>query len=171
MAVPDGLAERPEIDSERIAAMGGSFGCHMANWIGANTDCFRCLVSHAGTYHLSVFFGTTDYPPMWAHQMGGTPEGDSRDRFERYSPHRGLARWKSPTLIIHVERDDRVPISELLLLFEDLSRAGVEVGILASPDESHWILKPRNTRQWYGQVLDFLGRPLDRASIGGGESR
>ena len=26
-----------------------------------------------------------------------------------------------------------------------------------TPDENHWILKPRNSKQWYGEVFDWLG--------------
>ncbi len=154
MAVADALAERSDVDRSRISAMGGSFGGYMANWIGASTDRFRALVTHAGVYHLPMFHGTTDHPPWYAHEMGGvTPDSEE---FSRYSPHRGLSRWKTPTLIIHGERDYRVPVSEALMLFEDLQRHGVDSELLLFPDENHWILRPRNTRLWYRTVLDFL---------------
>ena len=77
MAVADALAARPEVDPSRMVAMGGSFGGYMANWIGANSDRFRALVSHAGVFAFSHFHGTTDSPAFWALRMGGqTPWGD-----------------------------------------------------------------------------------------------
>ena len=157
MAVTDALAEMDGLDADHIAAIGGSFGGYMANWLGAHTDRFRCLVSHAGLYHLDAFHGTTDFPSMWAYLVGGTPDRDP-ERFARASPHRGLDRWVTPTLIIHGERDFRVPVSQALLQFEDLTRRGIPAELLVFPDENHWIVKPQNSRQWYAHLLDFLDR-------------
>jgi dipeptidyl aminopeptidase/acylaminoacyl peptidase len=159
MAVTDALERRPGLDPERIAAMGGSFGGYMANWIGANTNRYRCLMTHAGIYWLPAFHGTTDYPGFFAWEMQGTPY-DDHEAFSRYSPHRLLDGWKTPTLIIHGERDYRVPISEALLLFEGLQARGVESELLVFPDENHWILRPRNARLWYQSVLEFAARHM-----------
>ncbi len=158
MAVADALAARPEVDSNRMVAMGGSFGGYMANWIGANSDRFRALVSHAGVFAFSHFHGTTDSPAFWALRMGGqTPWGDLEE-YDRYSAHRFVARWRTPTLVIHGERDYRVPIGEALALFEALQHHGVPSELLVFPDENHWILKPRNIRVWYRTWLDFVAR-------------
>ena len=158
MAVADALAARPEVDGARLVAMGGSFGGYMANWIGANSDRFRCLVSHAGVFAFSHFHGTTDSPAFWALRMGGqTPWGDLED-YDRYSAHRFVARWRTPALVIHGERDYRVPIGEALALFEALQHHGVPSELLVFPDENHWILKPRNVRVWYRTWLDFVAR-------------
>jgi dipeptidyl aminopeptidase/acylaminoacyl peptidase len=159
IAVVDAVQQRSDLDGTRIAAMGGSFGGYMTNWIGGQTDRFRCLVTHASIYHFAAFHGTTDEPAFFALELGGTPYGD-RESFERHSPHVNVTRWKSPTLILHGEKDYRCPVSEALLLFEALQMHGVEVELLIFPDENHWILKPRNSRQWYGAVETFLARHL-----------
>ncbi|HEU5060716.1 MAG TPA: S9 family peptidase [Kofleriaceae bacterium] len=159
MAVVDAAARRADVDGTRMAAMGGSFGGYMTNWIGGQTDRFRCLVTHASVYHFSSFHGTTDEGAFFAVELGGTPYGD-REAFERHSPHVNVSRWKSPTLILHGEKDYRCPVSEALLLFEALQVHGVEVELLVFPDENHWILRPRNTRQWYGTIEAFLARHL-----------
>ncbi len=59
-------------------------------------------------------------------------------------------------LVIHGERDYRVPVSEGLSLWTDLRRYGVEGAYLHFPDENHWILKPQHARLWYATVLAFL---------------
>lgn len=159
LAVTDAVAARPDVDAARMGAMGGSFGGYMANWIGANTDRFKCLMSHAGIYHFTAFHGATDYPSFFCWELGQTPYQRSDD-FERFSPHRGVANWKTPVLIIHGEKDYRVPVSEALLLFEALQEHGVESELLVYPDENHWILKPRNSRDWYRRVLEFADRYL-----------
>ncbi|HUH00515.1 MAG TPA: S9 family peptidase [Kofleriaceae bacterium] len=159
MAVTDALEQRPEIDAARIGAMGGSFGGYMANWIGVSTDRFRCLVTHAGLYWLSSFYGTTDYPAFCSLEAGLSPY-DDLGAYDRYSPHTRLDQWKTPTLIIHGEKDYRVPISEALMLFEGLQLRGIDSELLVYPDENHWILQPRNTRQWYEEVLRFAAKHL-----------
>ena len=131
----------------------------MANWIGASTDRFRCLVSHAGLYWLSSFYGTTDYPAFCSLEAGLSPYDDPAE-YDRYSPHTRLNRWKTPTLVVHGEKDYRVPISEALMLFEALQLRGVDSELLVYPDENHWILAPRNARQWYGEVLAFADKHL-----------
>jgi Dipeptidyl aminopeptidases/acylaminoacyl-peptidases len=47
MCVADAIEARSDVDSKRIMAMGGSFGGYMTNWIGTQTDRFRCLITHA----------------------------------------------------------------------------------------------------------------------------
>lgn len=159
MAVTDAVAARPEVDDRRVAAMGGSFGGYMSNWIGTQTDRFRCLITHASLYDLGAFHGATDVPPWLALETGANP-WTQRDELERYSPHRQVSKWKTPTLIIHGERDYRVPIGEALALFEALQAHGVASELLVFPDENHWVLKPMNSRQWYETGLGFLARYL-----------
>jgi dipeptidyl aminopeptidase/acylaminoacyl peptidase len=162
MAVADALAARADVDGSRACAMGGSFGGYMTNWIGASTDRFRCLVTHAALFHFSAFQGTTDSPAFWELHMGGTP-WDRPGEYDRFSPHARIADWKTPTLVIHGERDYRVPVSEALSLFEALQRRDVPSELLVFPDENHWILRPRNVAVWYRTWLDFVARHLATA--------
>lgn len=159
MAVTDELCKRSDVDAKKLVAMGGSFGGYMSNWIGTQTDRFAAIITHASLYRLSAFHGTTDYPAFWAHDMGIRPDQDEAE-FDKYSPHKFVDNWKSPVLIIHGERDYRVPISEGLMLFEDLRRREIDAKLLVFPDENHWILKPRNAEQWYRECLLFLDARL-----------
>jgi dipeptidyl aminopeptidase/acylaminoacyl peptidase len=162
MAVADALAARPDIDASRTMAMGGSFGGYMTNWIGSQTDRFKCLVTHASVATMAQFTGTTDHPAWWYLEMGGENPYADMERFDRYAPIRYVKTWKTPVLIIHGERDYRCPINEGLNLFEALQYHGVESELLIFPDENHWILKPRNIVAWYDAVLEFIDRHLGR---------
>lgn len=159
MAVTDAVCARRDIDPQRTAVMGGSFGGYMANWIAGSTERFRCLVTHAGIYDFRAFHGVTDHPGWFAFGQGGAPEADPV-AFNRYSPHTQLDGWRTPTLVVHGEKDYRVPISEALLLFEALQRRGVASELLVFPDENHWVSRPRNIRHWYEVCLGFLSRHL-----------
>jgi dipeptidyl aminopeptidase/acylaminoacyl peptidase len=160
MAVTDALCKRPDIDGQRAAAMGGSFGGYMVNWIGTQTERFRCLLSHAGIVNMAAFTGVTDHPPDWYLEMGGENPYRDPQHFDRFAPIRYIHRWRTPTLITHGERDYRCPIGEALSLFEALQYHGVPSELLVFPDENHWILKPRNIVAWYQGLLEFTRRHL-----------
>ncbi|HQR19340.1 MAG TPA: S9 family peptidase [Burkholderiaceae bacterium] len=163
MAVTDAIEKRPDVDADRIMAMGGSFGGYMTNWIGTQTQRFKCLITHACVTTMAQFTGTTDHPAWWYLEMGGENPYANPDSFDRYAPIRHVTQWKTPALIIHGELDYRCPISEGLNLFEALQYHGVPSELLVFPDENHWILKPRNIVAWYETVLAFIGRHLKAA--------
>ena len=154
MSVIDAVVARPDIDDQRTALMGGSFGGYMANWVAGHTDRFKAIVTHASLWDLRGFHGTTDYGP-WMEQEFGDPYVDA-GRYVEQSPAASIGAIKTPMLVIHGELDHRVPISEALRLWTDLWRHGVEAKFLYFPDENHWVLKPANARLWYGTVLAFL---------------
>ncbi|GAA0370731.1 S9 family peptidase [Microbispora corallina] len=154
MAITDACLKRPEIDEQRVAAMGGSFGGYMANWIAGHTDRFRAIVTHASLWNLDQFAGTTDGANYWQREFGVL----GSERYARLSPHRSLEEIRTPMLVIHGDRDYRVPIGEALRLWWDLQRSGVESKFLYFPDENHWVLKPGNAVAWYETVLAFLAQ-------------
>ena len=171
MAALDAACARPDIDDTRVAAAGGSYGGFMANWLAGHTARFRCLITHASVWALDMFHGTTDLGP-WLEQEFGDPD-TSLDRWLANSPQQFLAAvatHRTPTLVIHGELDVRVPISEALRLWTDLRRHDVPARFLYFPDENHWVLKPQNSRIWYGTVLAFLdeyllGKPFERDAL------
>ena len=156
MAITDATVARADIDQARTAMMGGSFGGYMANWIAGHTTRFAAIVSHAGLWDLDQMFGTTDLPSYWRRIFG-----DPVTRPERYlanSPHRHAGQISTPLLVIHGDKDYRVPVSEALRLWWDLRGLPPETRFLYFPDENHWILKPGHVTVWYETVLAFLAQ-------------
>jgi len=154
LALTDAALERPDLDGERTAMMGGSFGGYMANWIATRTDRFQAIVTHAGLWNLDTFVGATDFPHYWRRAHGDPLT--RRERYEAYSPHLHAAQIHTPMLVIHGDRDYRVPIGEALGLWADLVRFDVPAKFLYFPDEGHWILKPNHIQLWYQTVFNFL---------------
>ncbi|WP_233508308.1 S9 family peptidase [Spongiactinospora gelatinilytica] len=154
MAITDAALARPDLDATRTAAMGGSYGGYMANWIAGHTDRFKAIVTHASVWHLDQFSGTTDAPYYWRREFG-PPDGEP---LRRLSPHLSLEKFTTPMLVIHGDRDYRVPIGEGLRLWWDLQRSSVVAKFLYFPDEGHWVLKPGNIVAWYETVLAFLAQ-------------
>lgn len=158
MAFADACAARPGVDATRQVAMGGSFGGYMCNWIGTRTTRFKALVSHAGLTHFPQFRLTTDDGDWFAWGLGCDGRADLGAAQCTYSPHTGLDAYRTPTLIVHGEKDYRVPIGEALALFDGLQRRGVESELLVFPDENHWILKPPHVVAWNTAWVEFMRR-------------
>jgi len=164
MALTDAVVARPDIDESRTAAMGGSFGGYMANWVAGHTDRFKAIVTHASLWNLESFGHTTDAAWYWAHEM-------SPQMQREFSPHRFADAITTPMLVVHGDRDYRVPIGEGLALWWALCshHGGDPVALphrfLYFPDESHWVLTPQHAQVWYETVRSFLdwhvhGRPF-----------
>ncbi|HXW43611.1 MAG TPA: S9 family peptidase [Streptosporangiaceae bacterium] len=158
MAITDAVVSRPDIDAARTAMMGGSYGGYMANWIAGHTDRFQAIVSHAGLWALDQMFGTTDGPAFWRRIFGDF--ATRPERYLAYSPHLHVDAISTPILIIHGDKDYRVPVGEALRMWWDLTSRSKPVKFLYFPDENHWILKPGDARVWYETVLAFLGEHL-----------
>jgi dipeptidyl aminopeptidase/acylaminoacyl peptidase len=168
MAAVDGAVARADVDADRTAAMGGSFGGYLANWVAGNTDRFDAIVTHASLWDLEGFHGTTDLGVWWEFEFGDPYEDPAR--YREHSPRRHVGDITTPMLVIHGELDYRVPVSEALTLWTDLQRHRVPSELLYFPDENHWVLKPQNARLWYATVLAFLdhhvlGAPWERPDL------
>jgi len=154
MRITDAALERDDLDAERTAAMGGSFGGYMANWVAGHTERFRAIVTHASLWALDQFGPTTDHAYYWGREM--TPE-----MMVKNDPSRFADQIATPVLVIHGDKDYRVPIGEGLRLWWDLcSRAKDPATMphrfLYFPDENHWVLSPNHATLWYETVLAFL---------------
>ena len=80
--------------------------------------------------------------------------------YARYSPDAHATGWKTPVLIIHGERDYRVPIGEAIAMYDRLEAQGVDCELAVFPDEGHWIQRPRNIRAWYQLWQRFVAERL-----------
>ena len=78
--------------------------------------------------------------------------------FARYSPHTSAGNFVTPTLVIHGQLDQRVPVNQGIELFNTLQTRGVPSKLVYFPDENHWVLKPGNSLFWYHEVQDWLAK-------------
>jgi dipeptidyl aminopeptidase/acylaminoacyl peptidase len=149
------------IDTANACALGGSYGGYMMNWIAGNwPDGFKCLVNHAGVFDLRAMAFETEetWFDEWDH---GGPWWERTDA-EKWNPVNHVTKWKTPMLVIHGEKDFRIPYSQSLAAFHALQRQGIEGELLMFPDENHWVLKGQNSVQWYQTVFGWLGRHLKK---------
>jgi dipeptidyl aminopeptidase/acylaminoacyl peptidase len=151
------IEKQPYIDSQRMASAGASFGGYMMNWFQGHTTKFKTLITHCGVYNFDSMYALTDeiWFDEWEH---GGPPWVKRDSYEKHSPHRFAADFKTPMLIIHNDLDFRVPVAEGLQLFTTLQRRGIPSKMINFPDEGHWVLKPANSQYWHKQVFEWLAK-------------
>jgi dipeptidyl aminopeptidase/acylaminoacyl peptidase len=174
----------PFIDKARECALGASYGGFMADWILTHTNRFACIVTHDGMFNPQSAYGTTE--ELWfnewefrepamtaaakgrpARQVAGAEPAQpwnyfdkpiAEDPFRKWSPMLSIKNAKTPTLVIHSQRDYRLDVSEGFQLFTALQRLNVPSKMLYFPDEGHWILKPQNSKLWYETVGDWCDR-------------
>ncbi len=151
-------AKFPALDTNNACALGGSYGGYMVAWIaGQWPDRFKCLVNHAGIFDARSMAYTTEelWFDEWEH---GGPYHEQAEEYERWNPINHVAKWKTPQLVIHGEKDFRVPYAQGLGAFTALQRRDIPSKLVVFPDENHWILKPKNSLQWHGAVFDWMKR-------------
>ncbi len=164
MKATDTLIETGFVDASRMAATGGSYGGYLVCWIAGHTDRFRCLVNHAGVFDLLAEYGS-DVTQGRMQAYGGEP-WDRLEAIDRWNPARFARGFTSPMLVIHGERDFRVPHTQALAVYNIYKAKGVDARLLFFPDENHWILKPRNSLLWNREVREWLARYLGPAPSG-----
>lgn len=152
----------PHLDITNACALGGSYGGYMVNWIaGQWPEGFRCLVSHAGIFDTRIMAYETEELWFTEWENGGVPwDPQVRETIERWNPINHVQNWRTPMLVIHGERDYRIPYSQSLAMFNALQRRNISSRLVMYPDENHWILKPQNSIQWYREVHGWLARHL-----------
>jgi dipeptidyl aminopeptidase/acylaminoacyl peptidase len=151
-----------QLDTANACALGGSYGGYMMNWISGNwPDRFKCLVNHAGIFDLRAMAYETE--ELWFDQWDNGGPWTTRTDAEKWNPVNHVAKWKTPTLVIHGEKDYRIPYSQSLAAFTALQQQGVESKLLVFPDENHWVLKPKNSIQWHQTVFAWLAKHLKGA--------
>ncbi|MFO0871394.1 MAG: prolyl oligopeptidase family serine peptidase [Pirellulales bacterium] len=142
MAGVDHVIAAGVADPERLGVMGWSYGGFLTSWIITQTKRFQCASVGAGVTNLMSFTGTADIPGFLPDYFGG----EFWDRPETYASHSAMFRVRgvtTPTLIQHGERDERVPLSQGLELYNALKRQGCTTRMIVYPRTPHGIEEPR----------------------------
>ncbi|MBI3155579.1 MAG: S9 family peptidase [Burkholderiales bacterium] len=165
-AATDALLAERWADPKRVFASGGSYGGYMVAWMNGHVapGRYAAYVCHAGCFDWTAMFADDAY--TWHARELGAWYWDDMARVHAQSPHAFVAAMATPTLVVHGALDYRVPDAQGLAYYNTLKARGVDARLLWFPDENHWVLKPRNSRQWYGEFFAWLARhdPAARGS-------
>ncbi len=158
MKATDWLVAQGYIDETKMMAAGGSYGGYLVNWILGHTDRFAALISHAGVYDLMGQFASDETYGRPAN-YGGAPWTDPA-KLTAQSPSHSAKNFVTPTLILHGEKDFRVPVTQGINLYGVLQGKGVPARIVIFPEENHWVLKPQAALLWWKEVFGWMDRYL-----------
>jgi dipeptidyl aminopeptidase/acylaminoacyl peptidase len=169
------LARYPWLDAERLGVEGGSYGGQLTNWLITQTDRFKAAIPAAGISNLVSFNYMAYYHDYLAVEFGAFPHeaftpvdetlwpAATRPRtimdvlWER-SPIRYVARAKTPTLFLHGENDNDVPIAEAEQFFIALKDVGVETVLVRYPREGHGIREVKHVEDTITRSMAWYRR-------------
>jgi dipeptidyl aminopeptidase/acylaminoacyl peptidase len=145
------------IDSTRVAAIGRSYGGYIVNWLNGHSRRFSCLVAHSGSFNKTAAWGTTEelWFPEW--EFHGLP-WERREIYAANSPAQYADQMRTPTLIIHGQKDYRVDLSEGLQAYTALRRQGVDARFLTYTDEGHHIHGAEAWTLMWEEIFAWLTR-------------
>jgi len=152
MAGVDYLIARGIADPQRLGIMGWSYGGYMTSWAITQTPRFRAASVGAGVTNLISMTGTTDITGFLPDYFGGE-YWDVLSVFVQHSPMLQIKGVTTPTLILHGERDRRVPLGQGLELYTAIKRQGVPVEMVIYPRQDHGPTEPR-------LIMDIMERNI-----------
>ncbi len=161
LASTDAMMADPKIDRRRVAAVGASFGGYTVYWLMGNAENRFCaMIAHCGVYNLESMYGSTEELFFVNWDLGGPfwVSESVADRYARFSPHKFAGNWKTPLLVIHGEKDFRVPVTQGMEAFTAAQVQGVPSRFLYFPEEGHWVQSPQNGVLWGRVFFDWLNR-------------
>ena len=158
----DDVAKEPYVDRDRLGAVGASFGGYSVFWLaGHHEKRFKTFIAHDGTFNLESMYGATEemfFPNF--DLKGAYWDQPAPKSYAEFSPHRFVEKWDTPMLVIHGEKDFRLPVTESMQAFTALQLKGIESRFLYFPNENHWVLQPQNSVLWHRVFYDWLARFL-----------
>jgi dipeptidyl aminopeptidase/acylaminoacyl peptidase len=162
LAAVDALIAGGEVDPDRLAVTGYSYGGYMTAWMVGHTDRFKAAVIGAPAINNESMHGTSDIG-MWfcPWELNGDIFAD-REKFRLLSPSSYMDRVTTPTLLLHGEADDRCPIGQGEELYIGLAAAGkAPVEMVRYPGSSHSFRlngRPSHRLDYYRRVVGWLER-------------
>ena len=144
------------LDAGRACALGASYGGYMTYWIAGNWNApWKCLVAHDGVFDSRAMAYSTEELWFDEWEQRGT-QWEKPENFEKYNPVNHVKDWRAPILVVHGEKDYRIPSTQGIAAFTAAQRRGIPSEFLYFPDENHWVLKPQNSVLWHDTVIGWL---------------
>lgn len=161
LSATDNMTAEDYIDADRVGAVGASFGGYTVYWLmGKHRDRFCSMIAHCGVFNLESMYGATEELFFVNWDLGG-PYWKSDEllaKYQEFSPHRFVGNWNTPLLVIHGQKDFRVPVTQGMEAFTAAQVQNVPSRFLYFPNEGHWVMKPQNGVLWHRVFFDWLDR-------------
>lgn len=164
LSATDTIAAEPYVDADRLGCVGASYGGFSVYWLAGHHDKrFKAFLAHCGIFNLEQLYSTTEelFFPNW--DLGGPywDEGNAAAQASyANSPHRFVAQWDTPIMVVHGDKDFRIPYTQGMGAFNVARMRGIEAEFLYFPEECHWVTTPQNSILWHREFYRWLDRWL-----------
>jgi dipeptidyl aminopeptidase/acylaminoacyl peptidase len=145
------------VDPNRLYIMGGSYGGFMTAWAVTQTDRFRAAIMLFGIANWLSFHGKTNVPSWDVIHYNADPY-EANGIYRKFSPISYIKNVKTPTLIMHGEEDEIVPVSQGYEFFRGLKDTGVETELVLYPREGHGFQEKKHIVDAMNRYLDWFNR-------------
>jgi dipeptidyl aminopeptidase/acylaminoacyl peptidase len=153
----DEVSKEPFVAKDKRAAVGASFGGYSVYWLAGNHQGrFKTFIAHCGMFNMESWYGTTEELFFANNDSKGPYWQQPTPKNFNASPHKFVQNWNTPILVIHNEKDFRVPLGQGMEAFTAAQLKGIKSRFLYFPDENHWVTKPQNSVLWQRVYFDWL---------------
>jgi len=148
------LRRYPWIDRDRLGVEGTSYGGQLSTWLPTQTNIFKAAIPTAAITNIISYNYMTYYNQYEAMEWGTYPhQGNLMDTLLQRSALRHVANAHTPTLLMHGENDNDVPIAEAEQFYIALKDVGTEAVMVRYPREGHGIRESKH-------VVDQIDRSI-----------
>jgi dipeptidyl aminopeptidase/acylaminoacyl peptidase len=137
LAGADAVAERDIVNEDQQFLTGGSFGGYMTGWMVGHTDRFEGAVAQRGVFDLASFYGSTDGAYKLVEGDYDALPWEDPAFLAEHSPVNYVDDVETPTLVVHAEKDYRVPVCNGEMFYRCLRKQGVDTRLVRYPREGH----------------------------------
>jgi dipeptidyl aminopeptidase/acylaminoacyl peptidase len=158
----DDVSKEPYVNKDKLGSVGASFGGYSVYWLaGHHQKRFKAFIAHCGVFDLKSMYGTTEELWFPDFDLGGRYWKDPMpESYKKFSPSDYIQNWDTPMLVIHNEKDFRVPLGQGMEAFTAARLQNIPARFLYFPDEGHWVNKPQNSILWQRVFFDWLDKYL-----------
>lgn len=153
----------PQIDADKMAIYGGSYGGFMTNWTIGHTNRFKAAVSQRSISNWTSFYGVSDIGYYFGSDQTGADPWRNLEKMWDQSPIKYADKANTPTLFIHADCDYRCPLEQGIQMYNKLKLNGVDTKMVIFHGENHELSrsgKPKarikrltEIKEWFDKYL------------------
>ena len=142
------------IDRDRLGVEGTSYGGQLSAWLITQTNMFKAAIPTAAIINIISYNYMTYYNQYEQMEWGAFPhQGNLMDVLWERSALKHVAKAHTPTMLVHGENDNDVPIAEAEQFYIAMRDVGNDAIMVRYPREGHGVRESKH-------VVDFTERSI-----------
>ena len=164
LAAIDEVSKEPWVDKDHRGCVGASYGGYSTYYLaGVHQNRFKAFIAHCGIFNFESMYGHTEELFFVTNDYGGAywdKDNATAQRSYANSPHKLVANWNAPIMIITGEKDYRIPYSQSLEAFTAARVQGIDARLVSFENEAHQVFQPQNSVVWNREFFAWLDKYL-----------